>query len=581
MDRRIIEANLLALSAANPQLASRLSQKAAQRREAQGRYAFLNSRSGEIVPALNLPQDARPLHSLVDPKHEAQRLVSTIPEDTGFVVFLGLGGGFAPEAALASGARVLVIDFDIDATACLLSAKDYSALFNNERFTLCIDPSQSEIKKTVMEQYMPALCGGIKIMPLRTRTEADLSLFDSAAAAIEEAIKNTAADYSVQAHFGQRWFSNIIRNLKTADEKPESFAAYNCGPIREAAIGEAAIAAAGPSLDMQIPFLSECKSRRVFIISSDTALPVLLRRGIEPDAVVSIDCQHISYHHFLGCNIPRGVPLFLDIASPPLLSRFSTSPLFFCSGHPLALYISQYWRPLPLLDTSGGNVTYACLSLAEKLGAERITLFGADFSYVNSRTYARGTYVYPYFEKKQNRLYPLEALFSSFLYRSPFLPMETNGEKSGEKQNYYETSQLRFYREKLEEKAAMMSALITAAQGQGAPIDLSRKMAHNGGSADFSGVAVKTPDVTPKTAGISAIEFLEQYLCDIAALPKAEGGGYSMRLNIKERQVFTTLLPYAAALKKRNPALKTEDLIEETKLACVREIQRVLAGRGF
>ena len=556
----IFEANLLALSAHNPHLYSRLSGRAAS----SNHYSFLKSRNGETVPALLLSsENAQPLHSMVDPKREAERLVSTITEDTGFVIFLGLGGGFAPEAALErTTAQVTVIDFDIDGIAELFSSMDYTKLLKDARFTLCVDPSDEEIKKSILEQYRPALCGGIKTIPLRARIELAMSKFDNAAKVIEGAIKNVAADYSVQAHFGQRWFSNIIRNLKTAEEAPETFSLKNGASPREAAI-----VAAGPSLDQQIPALAECKSRHVFIISSDTALPALLQHGIEPDAAVSIDCQHISYYHFMGCDL-RNIPLFLDIASPPLLSRFSP-PLFFSSGHPLALYISQYWKPLPRLDTSGGNVTYACLSLAENLGAQRITLFGADFSYVRSRTYAKGTYIYLFFEKKQNRLSPLESLFSSFLYRSPFLPSENNDEKSNQKQNYYETTSLRFYRKKFEEKAATMDAQITAVEGQGAPINLLRKTPHSAG------------DTAPFTAGrarTSCVNFLEQYRGDIAALPRAGGADYLRHLNAKDRQVFTTLLPYAAALKHRNPVLKTEDLIEETKCRCKEEIDRVLAA---
>jgi hypothetical protein len=63
----------------------------------------------------------------------------------------------------------------------------------------------------------------------------------------------------------------------------------------------------------------------------------------------------------------------------------------------------------------------------------------------------------------------MEALFSTFLYRSPFLPPENEG---NQKQNYYETSSLRFYRKKLEEKASMIDAQIFCAKGLGAPVNL-------------------------------------------------------------------------------------------------------------
>jgi len=518
-------------------------------------YTFLTSRSGETVPAIILPSgETLPLHSMVDPVREAQRLVSTIPDDTGFIALLGLGGGFTAQAVLdKTQAQVLAIDFDNEGINELLCAKDFSKLLNNERFCLLKNPSYDVIKNFILENYRPSLCGGIKTIPLRTRTEADVLLFEKAAAAIQEAIEIISSDYSVQVHFGKRWFSNIIRNIKNAENQTVAEFPFT--------VTEAAVVAAGPSLDQQLTVLSEYKDRRIFVICSDTALPVLLQNDIEPDTVVSIDCQQISYYHFLACtqNKLQKITLVLDIASPPLLSRFSSSPLFFSGGHPLAQYISSNWRPFLKLDTSGGNVTYACLSLAQSLGAKRITLFGADFSYVNSRTYARGTYIYPYFEKKQNRFTTLESHLSAFLYRSPFLP------KENEAQNYRETALLRFYRKKLEEKAAKSAARIYCAQGYGAPVKLenkTRQIKENTGGAFH---LTEKPEINGR-------DFLKQYRNDIAAI-----SGLNLRdSNVKNRQILNTILPAAAAIKHRNPDLKTEEIIEETKCFCINQIDNAL-----
>ena len=546
----IMEANLKALSVSNRELYSRMRSVTPS-----NRYTFLNSRSGEIVPA-----NPNPLHSMMDPKREASRLVQAA--DASFIVFLGLGGGFAPEAALqlTDTQAVIVIDFCIEDIACLFSAIDYTALLKNENFFLLIDPSPKDVKNFIIENYNPSLYGALRTIPLRTRTEQDVSKFEDTIAAIQEAIETVGADYSVQAHFGKRWFSNIIRNVKQAGGCLESF----WQDKKNFSVPEAAIVAAGPSLDTQIPSLCEFKSRNGFIISSDTALPALLHNGIEPDAVVSIDCQHISYYHFFGCDL-RGIPLILDIASPPMMAGFSSVPVFFSSGHPLAMYVSEAWRPFVHLDTSGGNVTYACLSLAENLGAKHITLFGADFSYIRCQTYARGTYIYPLLTRKQNRLCPLEAGFSAFLYRSPFLPRENINENAG----YFQTRQLRFYQKKLEEKVSRMTAEVSCAQGLGVPLNLQK--AKSGAMAEiphFSAV---------HGAGKTAAIFLEQYSDGIASMPEAcEGENYMKKLSAAQWRIFTTLLPYAAAVKKREPSLKLRDLINETKCRCIDEIKRVL-----
>jgi len=530
-------------------------------------YIFSKSRCGDTVPSIiTLSGETKPLHSMIDPKREAQRLVSTITEDTGFVVFFGIGGGFAPNAALEhTKAQVIVIDFNKDGIEELFSNIDYSLLRANDRFKFLIDPSKEDLITLILENYKPALHGGIKTIPLRTRTEQDREKFELAAVILQEAIDTVSSDYSVQAHFGKRWFSNIIRNVKASDKHGSSLLEdYKSGNITDTAI-----AAAGPSLDSQIHKLKEFKSNNGFIISTDTALGALLHNNITPDAVLSIDCQHISLYHFMCGNIlkNRDIPLIMDIASPPLLANFSKNYAFFSSGHPLALYLRKYWRPLSLLDTSGGNVTYACLSLAENIGSKRITLFGADFSYVGCRSYARGTYIYRYFYERQNRLSSLEKQFSAFLYRSPFLKNEND-----EKKNYSETSSLRFYRKKLEDKSSSMDAEINFATGFGAPVNIKKNSQKSVSNCQFTAQINNN-----KTVNMSGSEFLEQYRNDILALPEADGKeNYSLYLNDKDREIFTTLLPSAAAIKKRNSNLRHNDLIEEVKRYCAGEIDKLL-----
>jgi hypothetical protein len=564
VDRKyFFDRNMLALSAHNPALCSRLSTA----ETTLGRYKFLESQSGEVIPALvDHSGAAHALHSTVDPVREAARLVSILKDGSGqgrggdFVVFLGLGGGFAPLAALNGGdaSHVLVIDYDPNGIAELFCSREYIALLGDPRFTLLVDPPPALVENSILELYRPALYGGIKVLPLRTRTELDKQNFGAASDAIQQAIEKLTSDYSVQAYFGMRWFANIIRNLGPAQMQNRSIR-----PVREAAI-----CAAGPSLDDQIPLLIEQKQKRdTFVISADTALGALLCRGLRPDAVVSIDCQHISYYHFMGADC-ADIPLFLDIASPPLLSGFSKLPFFFSGGHPLAAYISQEWRPLPLLDTSGGNVTHACLSLAESLGAQRITVYGAEFSYPAGRVYARGTYIYPYFERKQERLSPLEAQLSSFLYRTPFLPAEDSESTTAQTGIApYETVALRRYRQSFVRKVLSMEAEVSAAQGRGIPLLFDRKPSlppSDPRNRVFSLFA-------PGKMIMDANRFLEQYRSGIEALPVYSPESFR-GLDLNEKRIFITMMPIAAAFRHRHPELSIPDLVEEVKRYCVNEI---------
>ncbi len=557
MDKRYyFERNLLSLSGSNPDLCRRLT--AAE--TGQGSYTFLESRSGELVPAItDNSGKAHPLHSLIDPAKEGARLLSTV-EDTGFLVILGLGGAFHITAALARPdiLQIVVVDFNIHGIAELLASKEYVAILKDQRVTLVIDPPDSWMEDFILKNYKPALFGGISMLPLRTRTDLDQDQFNKTADEVKAAIDHVSGDFSIQSLFGKRWFSNIIRNLKTA-ENQKSFIPT---------VHHAAVIAAGPSLDIQLPRLINERTS-LFVIAADTSLPVLMAEGITPDAIVSIDCQHFSSYHFIGNN-PGAVPLFLDMASPGIIPDQSDNPQFFTSGHPLSQYISQYWKRFPPVDTSGGNVSYAALSLADSLGAKVIDIYGADFSYPLGNTYARGTYIHKLFANKQNRLSPAEAQFSHFLFRNKSLHKVETGRTW-----YYQTRILEDYRIHFEKKISSLSSDVRQIQGTGVSLDIQKKQ-------NSSGQGENT--IFPFSTGIQSMTagaFLEQYHDDIKKLPPpgdssffSAGAGNS---SSRENHLIMTLMPLAASFKKEHPREDIHMIFERTKLFALEKTEKVLS----
>jgi len=549
----LFEKNLLALSKRNPELSIKLSKIVLK----ESRYKFLESRTGEMIPNWIDPQGAaHPLHSMMDPKREAKRLIETVQSE-GFIVILGLGAGFYAEEALKREETgfVLTVEYDLAALAELLRQRDYTCLFDDPGFSLAVDLSGEELQRLILSLYQPVLFGGIRVIPLRARADFDGKSFSIAAKAMEEAIDQTSSDYSVQARFGSRWLSNIIRNLKNAGEVK--------GSIPQ--IHRAIVCAAGPSLSLQIPAIRK-KRNEAFLIAVDTSLPCLLNAGITPDAVISIDCQHISYYHFMD-GLPESALLFLDLASPPLLASRSINRFFFASAHPLTRYISLVWKKFPELDTSGGNVTYAAVSLAEQLGAGEIELYGADYSYPEGVSYARGAYIYSLFAKRQNRLSPLEAQCSDFLYRTPLEKIYCPDSAGSW---YYENRLLKFYREALEKKCLNMDAALMPAKGLGAPIRVRQVDNRKNKNRIFYFDKPAT----------QAEDFLLQYKNKIASLSKPEKNAalYLVSLSDEQRSVFATILPLAAALKHRNSTFDFREAIEKTKSYTIKQIEKVLAN---
>ncbi|MEJ5188650.1 MAG: 6-hydroxymethylpterin diphosphokinase MptE-like protein [Breznakiellaceae bacterium] len=553
-DRNIFERNMLALSAKNPLLCQRLSRANPQK----GMYIFERARNGSPVPLWALHTEKPvPLHSLIDPDREGERLIETsFAGREGSLIFLGLGGGYALRSAISRSTihHITIIDFHIDGVAELFSHIDYVPILTDPRVDLLIDPDKKEVQEYLISTYSPVFWGNLNILSLRNRYHSEETLFSELQRWISEGLERVGEDFSVQALFGKRWFSNIIRNMLFSS--PET---TPLPPVRNVAI-----TAAGPSLEKHLTSLK--KNRRdFFLLATDTSLSALLLSNIVPDGVVSIDCQHISYHHFLK-GIPDRVFLFADLASPPSVVQRSRHTYFFAGGHPLTRYLVQWWRSFPVVDTSGGNVTYAAVSLAEQLGARSIRLYGADFSYPEGKTYARGTYVYDVFQEKQSRLAPLESILSAFLFRSPSL------EKKVDSRGWrYETKPLTTYRLRLERLAQHLSVPITASEGDGSPLTL---------PSLSSPVTSNTLSVFgPGRQALSARDFLSEYSEKIRRLPSPKGipfGKYLAQRSGEELGILMTLAPLAAALRHRQKELSLWELFEMVVTRALTEIEQFL-----
>ncbi|NBF01456.1 DUF115 domain-containing protein [Pseudomonas sp. Fl5BN2] len=150
---------------------------------------------------------------------------------------------------------------------------------------------------------------------------------------------------------------------------------------------EVFVIATGPSLEPHFEALRSLaeQPQRPLFICVDTAYQPLRRHGIQPDLVVSID-QRISSRHLPSQGSEGTTLVYMPLADPQVLEgwqgpryvAYSTSPLF-----------EQMRLRVPRAQLhSGGSVIHPAVDLAVKMGARRVTLFGADFAFPMNRTHA-------------------------------------------------------------------------------------------------------------------------------------------------------------------------------------------------
>ena len=218
-------------------------------------------------------------------------------------------------------------------------------------------------------------------------------------------------------------------------------------------------------------------------------------------------------------------------------------------------------------------MAHAGVSLAQMLGAETILLFGIDFAYPEGKTYARGTYLYPYFDLAASRTAPLETHFWQFLFRSDALLKEKRDTFT-----LYTNRSMLTYKERMEQSIAEMDALVKQEPGLGLNLRI-RPKEHPAQELHFESTIR-----TLFSLGACKMDWkvlLKEYYAKVqklSFLPYAPLGKYFDELSHDEKLVLLTLLPASTAIREKHGANNgltgSKALLEKTKawtLACLEQ----------
>ena len=548
MMNNTLQRNLLALTSSQSELGVRLSHTTLS-----SETVIKTAQRGARIPVVRKEGKELPLHSTVDPLREGERFYQAAPGG-GYIICLGLGAGYHLLSYLQRSdvSGMLVIEFDIQMVKTILSQIDLRSILLDRRVRVLVDPQEGDIRRMLLENYLPAVSGNMQLIQLRSRISVNPRAFDSAREEVMATIGNLREDYSVQSYFGKRWYKNTLRNLRIAETSSQTLP-----PIRTALIS-----AAGPSLEAQLPEIRRRRTTAV-LIATDTSLPFLLRNRVVPDIVISIDCQHITYQHFLY-RYPREVPLVLDLASPRQLTGLTDKLVFFTSGHPFSLYVGGHWRRFPHIDTTGGNVTHAAVSLADSLGARTMFLFGADYSFPGGKSYARGTYLYSFYDRLCRRTAPLETWFVHFLFRNA--QVRKQPVRDGFR---YTIPAMHTYKERLEQHAAKLQGELIPVPGQGEKIDVtSFRKGNNRNTISGQGNSIRKM-FSAGSPECSWSTFLRRYdrLLSELPVPTESLAAYRSRLEAEHQDVVTPLFPACAAIRReregKNESAEGADVLGE------------------
>lgn len=250
-----------------------------------------------------------------DPSVAARKIVdgwNYAPFDTLFLI--GIGLGCIPVEALRKGVgncRLILIEPSIQIFVNALECTDLKPLLTNDRVDLIIG---DDIAITnIVERYQEKIPIGKNHIVVHPNYE---KIFGKKIASIKqeltERIRAVRDNWFTTKKHGQQMFTNAASNL------PSLFAGTPMKNLRGKLKGFPAVCvAAGPSLDRAIPELKKIQPH-VLLIACDSSVNALLKAGIRPHIVVTVD--------IFETNIEKLKPHFEELSETILIYSIESNP---------------------------------------------------------------------------------------------------------------------------------------------------------------------------------------------------------------------------------------------------------------
>jgi hypothetical protein len=359
------------------------------------------------------------IHSNRDPVREARRLAESLATETpaeipaeepaGPLLVLGFGMGYSAEAAAEQfpGRPLIIVERHTSVLRKALECRDLSSFLSGQKIIFVLGGTGEGVKAALGLFENTGWSG----KPLIFKNRALLSLNESWYGELERHIAVWTSRQDVNQatlrRFGKRWVRNLSRNMEAIRDLPGiSWLEGLLAPRSGGSDIPVFLAAAGPSLDRCADLLPEIH-RRCLVLAVDTSLRFLLRRGLDPDFVLSVDPQYWNSRHLDRSPAPRTRLIAESAVYPPVL-RESFLQRFLCGSlFPLGCFIEDRVDPKGRLG-AGGSVATTAWDFARILGTRQVWIAGLDLAYPELKTHFRGALFEDRSHAESGRCFPAE-----------------------------------------------------------------------------------------------------------------------------------------------------------------------------
>jgi len=341
------------------------------------------------------------VHSKMDPKREAERLIETGNEETvALVLGFGLGYAFSALAAKFPKRPIIIVEKRAEIIKKALELRDFTAFLAREKLVFVLDVEGLTAALSLFESTP-----GVPPLVVRNRALCglDREWYGQAEDKIAEWNKRTNVNQATKRRFGKRWVKNLSLNLQAVRDFPGISRLE--GILKQPDI-PVFLAAAGPSLDETEPYLKEIYNR-CLIVAVDTSLRFLGSRKIGPDFALSVDPQYWNSRHLDRVYFPNA-RMVAEYAVYPTLLRLPFALIFLCgSFFPIGRFVEDRVDPKGDLG-AGGSVATSAWDFIRLLGARKVWIAGLDLSFPDLKTHFHGALFEEKFHAASGRFTPGE-----------------------------------------------------------------------------------------------------------------------------------------------------------------------------
>lgn len=344
---------------------------------------------GEKFLAVLRGENIVPLNSTYHPSHEADRYVLQFEhesEESALLLF-GFSNGMVVEHILSekcSVRRCIVYEPSRAIFLKALEEYDLSEVLSNPQLKLFIEGINGEQLERFLDEVINYRSWRFFSFKKLTQYK---ELFPEQCRRVFEVFHrifdNKRADMNTLIGFAQCSLVNEIKSLKWIMDCRTLGGVVGKFPVDMPCI----IVAAGPSLEKNVEVLKQAKGR-AFIICVDTAIPFLLKHGIIPDMVCTVDASKGTWH-FEGSEL-HNLPIAISTDSNYRVLEYigEVNPFYMSITNDYYKNLfHEKGESIGYFD-GGGSVATVCFQMCVEIGFRTIIIIGQDLAYTDRKAHA-------------------------------------------------------------------------------------------------------------------------------------------------------------------------------------------------